>query len=133
MNCNVNKEDSNVCHWSTDKENVIIKFYQRKDCGKILKAKIDIRKVNTSHLNLRVGSKVFVNQSLSSYYCLLWSKSKKLLWKCKIFGWYVSKESVKIKIQEDIQPIYFPIWRISKGNFLMQISTVCKKISLHGF
>ena len=63
---NVNKEDLDACHWLKDKERVIVKFCRRKDCEKVLKAKNDLRKVNTTNLDLPEGSKIFVNPSLCS-------------------------------------------------------------------
>ena len=78
LDCNVNKEDLDACHWLKDKEQVIVKFCQRKDCEKVLKAKNDLRKLHASNIDLPEGSNFFVNQSLCHYYRLLWSTSKKL-------------------------------------------------------
>ena len=78
MDCNVNKEDFDACHWLKDKEQVIVKFCQRKDCEKDLEAKKDLRKLDTTNIDLPEGSKFFVNQSSCSYYRLLWSTSKKI-------------------------------------------------------
>ena len=71
MNCNVSKEDLDAGHWLKDKERVIVKFCRRKDCEKVLKAKNDLQKLDTTNLDLPEGSKIFVNQSLSSYYSLV--------------------------------------------------------------
>ena len=78
LDCNVNKEDLDACHWLKDKEQVIVKFCQRKDCEKVLKAKNDLRKLDATNIDLPEGSNFFVNQSLYHYYRLLWSTSKKL-------------------------------------------------------
>ena len=104
--CNVDKEDLDACHWLKDKERVIVKFYRRKDCEKVLKAKNDLQNLNSTNLDLPEGSKIFINQSLCSYYRLLWSTSKKSNGKGKIFGWYLSNESMKIKLQENSRPLY---------------------------
>ena len=101
LDCNVNKEDLDACHWLMDEGRVIVKFCQRKGCEKVLKAKNDLRKLDTTNLDLPEGSKIFINQSLCSYYRLLWSKSKKLHCKGRIFGWYLSNGSIKIKLQEN--------------------------------
>ena len=61
-----------------DKEPVIVRFCQKKDCEKVLKAKKNLRKFNATNVDLPEGSKIFVNQSLCSYYCFLWSTSKKI-------------------------------------------------------
>ena len=47
------------------------KVLSKEDRGKVLKAKIDLRKLNTTNLDLPEGSKMFVNQGLCSYYRLL--------------------------------------------------------------
>ena len=106
LDCNVNKEDLDACHWLKDKERVIVKFCRRKDCEKVLKAKNDLRKLDTTNLDLLEGSKIFVNQSLCSYYRLLWSTSKKPHGKGRIFGSYVSNGSVKIKLQKNSRPSF---------------------------
>ena len=67
FDCNVNKEDFDACHWLRNKKRVILKFFRSKDCEKFLKAKNDLRKLNTTNLDLPEGSKIFVNQSLCSY------------------------------------------------------------------
>ena len=67
LDCNVDKEDLGICHWLKDKERVIVKFGRRKDCEKVLRAENDLRKLNSTNLDLPEGSKIFINQSL----CLL--------------------------------------------------------------
>ena len=78
LDFNVDKEDLDACHWLKDKKRVIVKFCRRKDCEKVLKAKNDLRKLDSTNLDLREGSKIFINQSLCSCYRFLWSTSKKL-------------------------------------------------------
>ena len=55
--CNFIKEDLDSCHWLKDK----LKFCRRKDCEKALKGKNDLRKPNTTNLDLPEGSNIFVN------------------------------------------------------------------------
>ena len=66
LDCNVNKEGLDACHWLKDKERVTVEFCQREDCEKVLKAKNDLRKLDTINLDLLEGFKIFVNQSLCS-------------------------------------------------------------------
>ena len=106
LECNVSKEDLDACHWLKDKERVIVKFCQSKDCEKVFKTKNDLRKLDETNLDLPEGSKIFVNQSSCCYYRLLWPKSTKLHGNVGIFGWYVSNGSIKIKLQENSQPLY---------------------------
>ena len=99
LDCNVNKKDLDACHWLKDKEQAIVKLCRRKNCDKVFKSKNDLRKLNKTNLDLPERSKIFGNQSLCSYYSLVWSTSKKLHGKGRIFGWYVLNVSVKIKLQ----------------------------------
>ena len=82
------------------------KFCPRKDCEKVLKAKNDLRKLDSTNLDLPQGCKIFFNQSLCYYYRLFWSASKELHGKSRIFGWYDSNESIKIKLQENGRLLY---------------------------
>ena len=67
------------CHrLGKNSDRVIIKFSRRKDCKQVLQAKKDLKDLNTNDLDLPRGTKLFVNQSLCPYYCMLWSKSKRL-------------------------------------------------------
>ena len=70
-----------------------------------MKARNNPRKFDTTNLDLPEGSKIFVNQSLCSFYRLLLSASKKLHDKGRIFSWYLSNGSIKIKLQENSRPL----------------------------
>ena len=72
----------------------------------VLKATTALQKLNTTNLDLPECSRIFVNQSLCSYYRFLCTTNKKLHGKGKIFGWHVSNWSIKIKLQENSRPIY---------------------------
>ena len=72
----------------------------------VLKATTVRQKLNTTNLDLPEWSRIFVNQNLCSYYRFLCTANKKLHGKGKIFGWYVSDWSIKIKLQENSRPIY---------------------------
>ena len=60
LDCNVSKEDLDACHFLKDQEEVIVKFCQRKNYEKVLKANIDLRKLNTANLDVAEGSKIFL-------------------------------------------------------------------------
>ena len=83
LDCNISKDDLDAFHWLKDKERVTVKFCRKKDVEKVLKAKTDLRKLNTTNLDLPKESRIIVNQSLCSYYCFLWSTSKKLCVRAK--------------------------------------------------
>ena len=59
------------------------------------------------------------------YYRLLWSASKTLQSKERIFGWYVSNGSIKVKFQENSQPLYISHLEDFKKYFSW--CTVCKR------
>lgn len=92
---------------------------KKRERGKVLKAKNDLRKYDITILDLPEGSKIFVNQILCSHYRLLWSVSEKLHGKSRVFGWYVSKGSIKRKLQKNSQTLYISHMRISKSIFLI--------------
>ena len=54
---------------------------------------------------------IFVNQSLCTYYCVLWSKAKLLHSLKRISSFYVSRRTVKIKISEN--SLLLPITRVN--------------------
>ena len=56
-------------------------------------------------VDLPEGTLVFVNQSLCPYYKSLWSKSKKLLSLGKIHSFFVSNSTIKLKLQENGEPV----------------------------
>ena len=74
LDCNVTC-NLDACHWLKDKKRVIVKFCRTKNCDKALKAINDLRKLNTTNLDLP-EQLIFINQSLCAYYPLLWSTSK---------------------------------------------------------
>ena len=56
-------------------------------------------------VGLPENTRLFVNQSLCSYYRVLWSKSKKILSMGKINNFHISNGTIKIKIQEGSTPL----------------------------
>ena len=99
LDYNVNKENVDAGHWLNKKESYLKVLL--KDYEKVLKAKNKLRKLDTTNLDLLERSKIFVSQSLCSYYRLLWSTSKKLYGTRRNFSWYVSNGSIKIKLWEN--------------------------------
>ena len=57
LDCNTNKDDLDACHWLKNKEQIIVKFCRRKDSEKVLEAKKDLQKLNTTNLDLTEGSR----------------------------------------------------------------------------
>ena len=86
---------------------VIVKFTRRKDCKQIFKVKKDLRNLDMEDLDLPRGTKIYINQSLCSYYRILWSKVKKLQNIGSIDHFYNSSGTIKIKVTENSSPIRF--------------------------
>ena len=57
--------------------------------------------IKMEDVNLSGQNKLFVNGSLSPYYKVLWSKSKRLHCFSKIFTFYISSDAVNIKVSEN--------------------------------
>ena len=56
-------------------------------------------------VNLPGQNKLFINRSLCLYYKALWSKSKKRHSLDKIFSFYISGDTIKIKVTENSSPL----------------------------
>ena len=82
-----------------------MKFSRRKDCQDVLNWKKELRKLDMKEIGFPEGNPIFVNQSLSTYYRVLWSKAKRLHSLKRICSFYVSGGTVKIKISENSLPI----------------------------
>ena len=52
-----------------------------------------------------MGTKIFVNQGLCSYYRVLWSKTKRFESMDKKNSFFISGGTVKIKIDENSKPL----------------------------
>ena len=64
-----------------------------------------MKDLTADDLDLPQGTKIFVNQSLCPYYCILWSKTKRLQSMGKINNFFISGGTVKIKIDENSKPL----------------------------
>ena len=91
---------------------VIETFTRWKNCKQIFKIKKDLRDLNMDDLDLPRDTKIYINQSLCPYYRILWSKAKRLQNIESIDNFYISSESIKIKVTENSSPddfkIHFP-------------------------
>ena len=94
------------CHrLGKNNDRVIIKFSRRKSCKQVLQVKKDLKDLSTDDLDLTKGRKNFVNQSLCSYYHILWSKSKQLHSMSIIISFFISEGTIKVKITENSRPL----------------------------
>ena len=93
------------CHWAGTRGLIIIKFGKKKFSEEVLNVRKDLTKLSMEDLQLTGQGKLYINQSLCPYYRGLLSKSKSLHRMGKIFSYYVSNGTVKIKIQETSKPL----------------------------
>ena len=90
-----NTED---CYWlkSNGPKKVIINFARRKDANLIQKNKNKLKGMNLCSTG--INNAVFINDSLCSYYKMLWRKCKNL-WSSKyIHAFWVSNGTLRLKL-----------------------------------
>ena len=61
--------------------------------------------LNTDDLDLPRGTDIFINQSLCPYYCILWSKSKRLHSMGIFIIFYISRGTLKFRMTENSRPL----------------------------
>ena len=93
-----NIESSHRLKGKEIKERAILKLSRRKDPEKIKLNKKKLKNIDHRKIGLSSGTKVFINESLCGYYKLLWSKCKALFLEKKIASFWVTNETVKIKL-----------------------------------
>ena len=77
----------------------------------VFNTKKELRNVDVKGISFPEDNPIFVNQSLCTYYCMLWSKAKRLHSLKRISSFYVSGGTVKIKISEN--SLLLPITHVS--------------------
>ena len=93
-------KDIEDCHRVGKRGTTIVKFCRKKVSKQVSNVRKDLTKLSMEDLQLTGQGKLYINQSLCPYYRGLLSKSKSLHRMGKIFSYYVSNGTVKIKIQE---------------------------------
>ena len=78
---------------------VIIKLSKRKDVFSTLQRKTKLRSLDITNVGLPLGTLVFINQSLCSYYKYLWSLCKRLHLKKLMHYFWVSNDNVSLKVR----------------------------------
>ena len=114
--CDIASERIETCHRISKKMSaVIVKFKERKGFQQVWIIMRELQKIQMEDVNLLGHSKFFINRSLCPYYRVLWSKSERL---CrKIFSFYISGDTIKIKVNEN----NFPLPIIHIDDFLILI------------
>ena len=76
VSCPIEGNNIETCHRISKKnESIIVKFSRRKDCQNVLNAKKELRKLDMKEIGFPEDNPIFVNQSLCTYYLVLWSKA----------------------------------------------------------
>ena len=106
LGCNISPDRIEACHRvGRTNDTVIVKFSRRKDCQHVWNVKKNLKKLTLEDLELPGNSKLFINKSLCPYYKMLWSKSKKLHSLSKIHSFFISGNTIKIRINESSSPL----------------------------
>ena len=105
VGCDIPSDNIKAYHRSGRHNNFIIKFSKRKNCQQIFSVKWDLSKLDMKEVDLPEETQIFVNQSLWPYCKSLWSKSKKLRSLGKILSFFIWNSTIKIKIQENSNPV----------------------------
>ena len=98
----VDPNNAEDCHWiksSKGPKKVIVKLSRRKDANKIRLLKKGLKGMNLSSLG--INSTVYINDSLCTYYKMLWDKCRKLLLNKYIYSFWVTNGTFKLKTVEN--------------------------------
>ena len=106
LECNIPTEHIEACHRVSEKNpTVIVKFSWRMECQQVWDVKRDLRKIKIEDIDLPRQSKLFINKSLCPYYKVTWAKSKKLHSLGKIHSFFISGDTIKIRVSENSSPL----------------------------
>ena len=95
---------SNVkdCHWISSKngpKRVIVKVSKRKDASKICSSKRKLKDMDLTSIG--ITKPVYINDSLCTYYQMLWRKCKSLQTNKLIHSFWVTNESIRPRTVEN--------------------------------
>ena len=97
----VNPDDIEACHRLYIDQKKIVKFSKRKLCQQVLREKQELKNVDPSEFDFPEGTDIFINESLCSYYKMLWNKCKKLWEKKSIYTYFTSNGNIRYRIREN--------------------------------
>ena len=86
-------------------DTVIVKFSRRKGCQHVWSVKKDLKKLTKEDLELPGNSKLLININLCPYYEMLWYKNKKLHGLSKMHRFFISGNTIKIRVNENSSPL----------------------------
>ena len=106
LGCNIPPNCTEACHRVSKKSaTVIVKFSLRKDCQQLLAAKKDQHKIKMEDIDIPGQNKLFINKNLYPCCKVIWSKSKKLHSLGKINSFFISGDTINIKVSENSLPL----------------------------
>ena len=100
----VNVDPTNVkdCHWISSKngpKRVIVKVSKRKDGFKIRSSKRKLKDMDLTSIG--INNPVYINDSLCTYYKMLWRKCKSLRMNKLIHSFWVTNGSIRLRTVEN--------------------------------
>ena len=100
----VKVDPSNVehCHWISSKngsKRVIVKVSKRKDATKIRSSKRKLKDMDLTYIG--INNPVYINDSLCTYYKMLWRKCKSLRTNKLIHSFWVTNRFIKLRTVEN--------------------------------
>ena len=106
LGCDISPDRIEACHRvGRTTDTVIVKFSKRKDCQHVSSVKKDFKKLAMEDSESPGNNELFINRSLCPYYKMLWSKSKKLHSLGKIHSFFISGDSIKIRVNKNSSPL----------------------------
>ena len=78
----------------------IVKFSKRKLCQPVLREKNKLKNVDPSKFDFPEGTAIFINESVCSYYKMLWNKGRSS-GKKLIYTYFTSNRNIRYKIREN--------------------------------
>ena len=91
----VKPDDIEACHMLCNDKKAIVNFSKRKLCQQVLRVKKDLKNIDPSEFDFPEGTAIFINESLCSYYKMLWNKCKKLWEKKLIYTFFTSNGNIR--------------------------------------
>ena len=101
INVAVKPGDIEACHRLYNDKKTIVKFSKRKLCLQVLREKKELKNIGPSEFDFPEGTAIFINESLYSYYKMLWNKCKNLWEKKLINTYFTSNGNIRYRIKEN--------------------------------
>ena len=96
----VGRRDVQACHHLKEKERTTVKFFNKNGCLQILRVKKELKSLDSTDLDYPENTKIFINESLCTYYRAILNKCKKLRAIQKIHQFYTINGFIRVKSEE---------------------------------